>query len=87
MCKQAFGKVVNVGNPEEVTMNHLANMIKKLVRSTSEIRHIPYDIAYAEGFEDMRRRVPEIKRAASLIGFNPKRSLHKILSDVIKSLK
>jgi len=87
MCKEAFGKVVNVGNPEEVTMNQLANMIKKLAKSTSDIRHIPYEIAYAEGFEDMRRRVPEIKRAAGLIGFSPKRSLNKILSDVIKSFK
>jgi len=82
-CVEAFGKVVNIGNPEEVSMNELAERIKTLVASGSELRHIPYEQAYAEGFEDMRRRVPDISRASLLIGFSPRRTLNDILRDVI----
>lgn len=82
-CDDALGKVVNVGNPEEVTMNELAERVRELVKSGSMIRHIPYEEAYTEGFEDMRRRVPDITRANSLIGFIPQYTLDQILNDVI----
>ena len=82
-CDEVLGKVVNVGNPEEVTMNQLAQRVKEVTGSASEIRHIPYEVAYAEGFEDMRRRVPDITRVKGLIGFEPQRSLDVILRDVI----
>ena len=84
-CDGALGKVVNVGNPEEVTMNELAERVKAMAKSGSQIRRIPYEQAYSEGFEDMRRRVPDISRAAALIGFSPKRTLDNILLDVITS--
>ncbi|MDD1776877.1 MAG: GDP-mannose 4,6-dehydratase [Candidatus Helarchaeota archaeon] len=86
-CPEAIGKVINIGNNEEVSINHLANRVKELTGSFSSIVHIPYEKAYAEGFEDMIRRVPDISLAKKLIGFNPKYSLDDIIFSVIKSFK
>jgi UDP-glucose 4-epimerase len=79
----ARGKVVNIGNNEEVSIDFLAQRVKVLCDSPSPIVHIPYEEAYGEGFDDMRRRVPSLERAAQLIGYKPSCSLDKILSDVI----
>lgn len=82
----AFGQVVNIGNPVEVTINQLANEVKTLTQSTSEIVHISYEEAYQDGgFEDMRRRVPSIEKIKRLIGFEPKKSLQDIILDVAAS--
>ena len=84
---KAFGQVVNLGNPTEVTINQLAAKVKKITKSKSEIIHISYEEAYQDGgFEDMRRRVPSIAKARKLIGFTPKKTLTDIISDVAKSL-
>ena len=79
----ARGKVVNVGNDSEITIMDLARRVKELTGSNSEIELIPYEQAYGEGFDDMRRRVPSLERAASLIGYRPTRTLDDILNDVI----
>ncbi len=79
----ARGKVVNVGNDSEITIMDLARRVKELTGSKSEIEVIPYEQAYGEGFDDMRRRVPSLERAASLIGYKPTRTLDDILNDVI----
>ena len=85
---KAFGEVVNLGNPTEVTINQLAALVKKLTKSKSEIIHISYEEAYQDGgFEDMRRRVPSIEKAKRLIGFAPKKTLTDIIRDVAKSLR
>jgi UDP-glucose 4-epimerase len=81
-CEAATGEVVNLGNPEEVTINGLAKLILDVTGSRSQITHIPYDQAFAEGFEDMRRRVPDISKAKRLVGFDPKIGLRKIVEDV-----
>jgi UDP-glucose 4-epimerase len=86
-CPESFGKVINFGNPEEITMNQLALRIKQLTNSSSEIIHIPYEKAYGEGFEDMRRRVPNIALAKQLIGFEPRYSLDDILNSIISHFK
>ena len=85
-CPAALGKVINIGNSQEVSMNYLAQRIKTLSRSSSPIVHIPYNEAYTEGFEDMRRRVPDLTLAKSLVEFCPHYSLDDILSDVIMHL-
>ena len=79
----ARGHVINVGNDSEITILDLAKRVKELTGSKSEIELIPYEKAYGEGFDDMRRRVPSLQRAASLIGYKPTRSLDNILNDVI----
>ena len=85
---KAFGQVVNIGNPTEVTINQLAAQVKKLTKSRSEIVHISYEEAYQDGgFEDMRRRVPSIDKAKRLIGFAPKKTLQDIIRDVARQMK
>lgn len=82
-----YGKVVNIGNDEEVSINDLAKRVIELTGSKSQIEHISYDEAYGDGFEDMQRRVPCLKRAADLIGYKPTRDLKQIIEDVSQSLK
>ncbi len=84
---EARGKVFNVGSQEEVSIRFLAERILSLTGSKSTIRLIPYDQAYAEGFEDMQRRVPDLTRTQALIGYEPRYSLDDILRDVIDEIK
>ncbi len=81
------GRVYNIGGTEEVTIRQLAERIKTLTNSNSPIVTIPYDQAYAPGFEDMRRRVPDISRVDGLLGWQPTRSLDEILTSVIESMR
>lgn len=76
------GEVYNVGSSEEVRILDLAERVRDLVGSVSEVTFVPYDQAYAEGFEDMRRRVPGTEKIREL-GWAPARSLDDILRDVI----
>jgi UDP-glucose 4-epimerase len=79
----AVGQVFNVGSTEEVTMRQLAEKVVTLTESNSEIVYVPYEQAYAPGFEDMRRRVPSLEKIHQLIGFVPKYSLDDTLRRVI----
>ena len=81
-----MGRVINIGNNEEISINRLAQKVKELAESFSLIVHIPYEKAYAEGFEDMVRRVPDLRLARQLIGFQPRYSLDDILLDVVNHL-
>lgn len=77
-----FGQVINLGNDEEVSILGLAEKAIELTGSQSEIKYVPYEEAYGEGFEDMRRRVPGLDKARKLIGYQPTRSLTDIINDV-----
>jgi len=79
----ATGEVFNVGGTEEVTIEALALRTVALTRSSSEIVFIPYDQAYEVGFEDMRRRVPDITKIRELIGWEPSVDLDGILASVV----
>ncbi len=78
----AFGQVVNLGNNEEVSIKQLAERAIELTGSSSTLQYIPYEEAYGDGFEDMRRRVPSLEKAKKLIGYQPTRSLVDIINDV-----
>ncbi len=82
-----FGQVVNIGNAEEVTIKQLAEKAIALTGSKSEIKYIPYEEAYGEGFEDMRRRVPSLEKAKRLIGYQPTRTLDGIINDVARQFQ
>jgi UDP-glucose 4-epimerase len=82
----AVGEVFNVGSQQEITILELAEKVKAMTESESEIVLVPYDQAYEEGFEDMPRRVPDIGKLAKLIGYAPKVSLDRILERVIEHL-
>jgi UDP-glucose 4-epimerase len=79
----AVGEVFNVGSSEEITIRALAERVKTLTGSKSEIVCIPYEKAYGEGFEDMPRRVPDLDKIGKLIGYRPSKSLDEILRGVI----
>ena len=79
----AVGEVFNIGSKEEVTIAELAEEVKVLADSRSEIVMVPYEAAYGEGFEDMPRRVPDISKIGALIGFRPERTIEEILESVI----
>lgn len=82
--RDAYGSVFNVGRPDEVSIQDLAERIVELSGSTSPIRYVPYEEAYGEGFEDMERRVPDISRIRELIGFDSTVDLDQILHMVIR---
>lgn len=82
-----FGEVYNVGNTQEVTMMELAERVRKVCGSDSEIVRIPYEQAYEQGFEDMQRRVPDVSKIHAAIGWQPTIGLDRILSDVAQSMR
>jgi UDP-glucose 4-epimerase len=79
----SIGQVYNIGSNEEISILQLAEKVKELTSSNSEIVFVPYDEAYEEGFEDMPRRVPDITKINKLVGFRPEMSLQGILESVI----
>jgi len=82
-CDEAIGELVNVGRPAEISMNDLAEMVVSIVGSTSEIVHVPYDLAYEPGFEDMRRRVPDVTRLGQLLGRIPETPLEITIKEIV----
>lgn len=84
---RAIGEIFNVGNDEEITIRGLAERVKALTESASELRFVPYEVAYETGFEDMQRRVPDLGRIGALVGYAPKRDLDAILRSVIEDVR
>jgi UDP-glucose 4-epimerase len=79
----SVGGVFNIGSDEEVSILRLAEMVRDAAGSHSEIRLVPYAEAYAEGFEDMQRRVPDLSKLERTIGFRPRTPLSTIIADVV----
>ena len=86
-CPEAVGEVFNIGTTEEVSMLQLAQRIKQLAGSSSEIVTIPYSEAYEAGFEDFRRRVPDTTKIQRAIGFSPQYCLEDILRSTIDDMR
>ena len=81
---QAVGEVYNIGGDHEISMLELAEKIKHLTESVSNIVFVPYEEAYEAGFEDMMRRVPDISKIRALIGYSPKVKLDAMLASIIE---
>ena len=79
----AVGQIYNIGSTEEVSILQLAQRILALTASPSPIQLVPYEIAYASGFEDMRRRLPSLEKITSLIGYHPRFTLAETLLKII----
>jgi UDP-glucose 4-epimerase len=82
-----IGKIINIGNDFEISINDLAKKIIEETNSKSDIVYVPYEEAYGDGFEDMERRVPNIELIKSLVGWEPKRDLSNMITDIANFLK
>ena len=80
---RAVGEIFNIGGGSEVSINDLALKVKSMTGSSSPIVHVPYEEAYSEGFEDMERRVPDISKIGTLVGYRNTHTLEDILAKVI----
>jgi len=83
----AEGEIFNIGNNHEVQIGELAQMVKEMTGSASEIEKIPYEKAYGPGFEDMERRCPNIDKLKATTGFEPTHDLESIIQSVIDYFK
>jgi len=81
---EAVGQVFNIGNDQEISINGLAEHIKKATGSDSDIQHLEYDDVYAQGFEEMQRRKPNVDKLEKYIGYRPRTSLDQIVNCVIE---
>ena len=86
-AENTIGKVINIGNDFEISINGLAKKIIEETSSTSEIVYVPYAEAYGDGFEDMERRVPNIDLIYQLVGWKPKRDLSTMIADISDEMK
>ena len=77
-----IGDVYNVGGTGEVSIKELAEKVIAVTGSKSTITYTPYSDAYPAGFEDIQRRVPDISKIKSAIGWSPANDLHQIISDI-----
>ncbi|HEU6448785.1 MAG TPA: NAD-dependent epimerase/dehydratase family protein [Verrucomicrobiae bacterium] len=78
-CAKARGEIFNVGGTEEITILDLAKLVVKTLGSKSKIQLIPYDKAYAPGFDDMRRRKPLVEKLERFVKFKPPTPLREII--------
>jgi UDP-glucose 4-epimerase len=83
----AYGQAFNLGGGREVSILVLAKRIVEVLGSTSSVELVPYDQAYGEGFEDMRRRVPDNSQAERLSGFRPVTGLDEMIVAVAAGLR
>lgn len=86
-CGEAVGDIFNIGSDVEITIGDLARKVRQITSSSSPIEFVPYEKAYGQGFEDMMRRVPDLSKIRSLIGYEPETDLDAIVSSVVKHLK
>lgn len=80
---RAVGDVFNVGNPEEISIRALAELVREVTGSRSDVVTVPYERAYAAGFEDMPRRLPDISKIHALTGWRPTLALRDVLDRVV----
>lgn len=85
--ENTLGKIVNVGNNEEISMNDLAQKVIDLTKSKSKIEYIGYDDAYGKGFEDMQRRIPNLELIHELVGWKPIRALDEVIIDIESEMR
>lgn len=86
-AENTVGKVINIGNDFEISINSLAKKIIDQTGSKSDIVYVPYEEAYGNGFEDMERRVPNIELIRDLVGWQPKRDLSTMIADISSEMQ
>ncbi len=82
--KKAEGEIFNIGNNEEITIEDLAQKIKEMTKSKSKILHVGYEDVFETGFEDMKRRIPDLSKINKFIGYKPEVKLDELLKRIIE---
>ncbi len=80
----AAGEVYNLGSAEEVSILDLAKRVIERTKSASKIEFVTYEQAYGRSFDDMLRRVPDLRKSQAVIGFRPANTLDQIIDSVIE---
>jgi UDP-glucose 4-epimerase len=81
--RACHGRVFNLGSDKVLTITQLAEAVIRTLGSSSKIRLIPYETAFNNaGFEDLRKRQPDLGRLRSAIGFDPRHSLEQTIRDI-----
>ena len=83
----AHGQVFNIGNNTPISIENLAKRVIELTGSSSKIEYIPYEEAYAPGFDDMRVREPSLEKIKAMIGYKPTYTLDQTLNRIIDWMK
>jgi len=81
----ACGRVFNIGGQEEVSVLDLALLVRAVTKSNSNIVFVPYSEAYAPGFEDMRRRIPDLERIGRF-GYRPTKTLQEMIQIIAETI-
>ena len=83
---ECHGRVFNIGNDQPITIGDLAELVRDETDSASEVVLVPYEDAYADGFEDLMVRVPDLSRVREAIGFEPATPLRQTVLDIASSM-
>jgi UDP-glucose 4-epimerase len=86
-CDEAAGGIFNIGSEDPISINELAQRVRRLVNPRAEIKHIPFSEVFGSGRADIRHRVPDISRIKKVIGFKPTLNIDGILEKILEDLK
>lgn len=82
----SHGEIYNIGTDEEITVLGLAKRIREKCGGDSEIEFVDYETIYGRSFEDMRRRVPDLKKIGAAVGYRPEITLDRLLDLTIRDI-
>lgn len=85
--ESAVGQVFNIGSNAEISINQLAEIVRERTAAGSSIVHVPYEQAYSAGFEDITRRVPDLRKLEAAIAHRPQSTIEEIVDRVIASMR
>lgn len=85
--RAAHGRVFNVGSDRPISIAQLAATVVRVLGSRSDIEHVPYDRAYSAGFEDLRKREPDLSRIRATIAFRPSIPLERTINDLAAQMR
>jgi UDP-glucose 4-epimerase len=80
------GEIYNIGTDEEISVGELAERVKAICGSDSPVEHVPYEDVYGTSFEDMRRRVPDLRKIREAVGYRPQVTLDQLLELTVRDL-
>jgi UDP-glucose 4-epimerase len=87
MGAETSGEIFNIGSTRQIRILDLADRVREMTRSRSELVFIPYDEVYGQGIEDMVHRIPSTAKINAALGWEGALDLDVILADVIKHIR